>query len=378
MKVLTTAFLLLSLSVCAQTQTKNRSDLTEDRLRGNVKSVALYSYKIIESGGKPEKGRTIVKSSSKYDEVGNLTEYISSAVSDSVDSVFIHFDATKTIFKYDGEGNLVAKNDYKADGSLDDSSFYIVDPRGSRIDIYTYKADGSLESSSTSEYNLLGNIVESSETVKGKLKSRNTFDYDDKGNETQEIGYGPDGKVKWKEILSYDVNNNLTEVIDYKQDDSFAAKYRYGYDKQGYMAEEDEYHIENSPEHKRTTTRYDSKGHALEINKFNENRRLISQIKLDNMGLHLADIRYNEDGSLQSVVARKYDEWANETLGDRFFTKDSVRQKYRYDYEYDKTGNWIKNTTFKNDKPLQATERKIEYYLNPTIKTPTKAKPKKK
>src|ERR1035437_4959784 len=154
MKGLLIAILLIVFSVGTQAKNKNRSDVRQDRLIGNVKSVTLSSYKVSGVPGKLEKRRTIVTSSSKYDEAGNLIEFISSALNDTIDQEVMHFEATKSTFKFDADGNLVAKNDYKPDGSLDDSSFYKVDTKGSRIDIFTYKADGTLESKATLEYDL--------------------------------------------------------------------------------------------------------------------------------------------------------------------------------------------------------------------------------
>ena len=36
--------------------------------------------------------------------------------------------------------------------------------------------------------------------------------------------------------------------------------------------------------------------------------------------------------------------------------------EYSYKYDYDKTGNWIQKTEFKNNIPLHILEREIEYY----------------
>jgi hypothetical protein len=370
--------LILLIMASASVQAKNRSDVKEDRLIGNVKSVSLASYKLYGTAGKPERGRTIVTSSSKYDEAGNLVEFISTALQDTIDNEVMHFEATKSIFKFDNAGNLVAKLDYLGDGRLDDSSFYKVDQKGSRIDIFTYKADGTLAANSTSEYDLRGNVVESTEYEKGKLKNWNTYKYDDRFNEIEETGHEGSGKLKWKENLTYDSKNNLVEVVDYKRDDSFAARYRYGYNSKGDLVEEYEYSSDTAHNYKKVTTKYDNEGHPIEINHFNEGGRLISQIKLDHMGLHLADIKYNDDGSLNSVIARKYDEWANEVLEDRFFVQDSIRVKYRHEYTYDQTGNWLKNTTVRNDVPIQLTERVIDYYLNPTRQNSEAVKPKQK
>ena len=37
-------------------------------------------------------------------------------------------------------------------------------------------------------------------------------------------------------------------------------------------------------------------------------------------------------------------------------------EKYTYKYEYDKNNNWIQQVTYEDNKPIQITERIIEYY----------------
>jgi hypothetical protein len=366
MKGFTTIVLLACCASSAYTKEKN--DLAGDKLRGKVKSVAISGYKLKHTSAGNQKSKVIFTSSSKYNESGNILEFISSAIEDTLEDQAVKFNAVRSIYKYDDQGNLTGKNDYKADGSLDDSSFYKVDSKGSRVDYYTYKADGVLESHTVSEYNIHGDLIELTEYVKDKFKSRTTYTYDSNGNETDEVGFGEDGKIKWKEVLSYDESGRLTEVVDYKEDDSFDARFTYRYDTRGNLAEETEYHSDTSSLNKRTTTKYDLKGEPVEINHFNQHGRLINQIKVDNFGLHFTDIAYNPDGVLKSVISRKYDDKANEIEDDRFFTKDSVRVKYNYKFEYDKTGNWTKNTTSKNGKPIQLTERQIEYYTDPVKK----------
>ena len=37
-------------------------------------------------------------------------------------------------------------------------------------------------------------------------------------------------------------------------------------------------------------------------------------------------------------------------------------EKYTYKCEYDKNNNWIQQVTYEDNKPIQITERIIEYY----------------
>ncbi len=366
MKGITITILLAGFFLCASS--KERNDLAADKLKGKVKSVAIKGYKLKKTSGGIIKDKVLFSSSSKYTEQGNILEFISSSLEDTLEGEAVKFNAVKSIYKYDEEGNLTGKNDYKPDGSLDDSSFYNVDNKGSRVDYYTYKGDGTLQSHTMSEYNIHGDLIELAEYIQKKLKSRTTYTYDNNWNETDETGFDENGQVKWMEVLKYNDAGNLTEVTDYKQDNTIDAQFTYRYDTRGNMGEETEYYSDTSTRNKRTTTKYDLKGEPIEINHFNYAGRLVNQVKVDNSGLHFTEIAYNPDGVLKSVISRKYDDHANETEDDRFYTKDSVRVKYNYKFEYDKTGNWTKNTTSKNGKPIQVTERQIEYYTDPETK----------
>ncbi len=349
---------------------KEKNDVAKDKLRGPVRSVSVAGYKMAVVNGKPQKDKVIFTSSSKYNENGRILEFITSAIEDSLEGEAVKFKAVKSIYKYNDAGELTGKLDYNPDGSLEDSSFYKVDAKGSRVDWYTYKGNGTEESHTISEYTINGDIVELTEFVKGKLKGRTSYIYDNNGNQTDEISFDENGKIRWKEVMRYNDKGQLIEVTDYKEDDAVEAQFSYRYDTRGNLGEEGEYYNDTSTRNKRTTTKYDLDGNPIEINHFNYNGRLVNQIKVDNMGLHFTDITYRPDGVLKSVIAKKYDDKANLVFEDRFFTQDSVRVKYDYKFEYDKEGNWTKNTTSKNKVPIQTTERKFEYYVDP--------KPKKK
>jgi|GEM_PF-2311205 len=370
LRVIAISILLSGYSVCAtaKKETKN-NDVAKDKLKGDVKSVEITGYKLKNIGGKYQKAGVIFTSSSKYNEQGNILEFITSAIEDSLDGEAVKYKAAKIIYHYDNEGNLAGKNDYDANGVLDDSSFYKVDAKGSRVDWYTYKGNGTLASHTISEYNLRGDLLELVEYAKdNKLKSKTTYTYDDQGNETDEVGFDEKGNIKWKEVFRYNPAGQLIEVTDYKGDDGFDARFNYRYDTRGNMAEEREFYNDTSTRNKITRTKYDLDGNPIEINHFNNNERLVNQVKVDHMGLHFTDISYNADASLKSVISKKYDDHANQIFEDRFYTIDSSRVKYDYKFEYDKKWNWTKNTTSKNGKPIQVTERKIEYYTDPADK----------
>jgi hypothetical protein len=373
MRVFGLALLILGLSITVQAQknagvkdksaatTKQRSDLSSDRLRGNVKSITINSHKLKPNPEKFLRGRHVLTSYSRYDASGNITEFISTAIQDTVEGEVINLHASKTKYKYDKEGNLVAKVSYKENGAIEDSSFYVVDSKGNQIDYYTYKGD-TLDTKLTSLFNNQGIILESNEYYRGKLKTRNTYKYDSKGNNTEESCYEADGTIKWKELFEYDSKGNLTEVTDFKVNGRFESRFEYKYDNNGNMVEENEYRSDTSQKHKRITSRYSADGAVVETNRYNEDGILVFTLKLDREGVKLTNTSYNADGSFKGITTQMFDEHGSEIEEDRFFSNETLNMKYRYTYEYDKEGNWTRKITHKDETPMEVTERRIEYF----------------
>ena len=341
---------------------KEKSDVSADRLHGNVRSVLITNYKLKPTPEKFQKGRHVLTSYSRYDANGNIVEFTTSAIEDTADGEVINLKASKTVYKYDNEGNMTAKNTYKPSGAIEDSSFYVVDNTGNQIDYFTYKGDGSVESKLTSLYNNQGIILESTEYTKGKLTARNTYKYDSKFNNTEESCYEADGTLKWKEVFGYDKKGRRNEVTDYKVNGRFEARFTYKYDEKDNMVEENEYNSDTSQKHKRITNRYAANGAVVETNRYNDDGILVFWLKLDREGIKMTNTSYNDDGSFKGITTKTYDDHGNESEEDRFFSNESLNVKFRHTYEYDKEGNWTRKITHKNEIPMEVTERRIEYY----------------
>jgi len=363
MKSLKLTLLLMSSFLLAHAQ-REKTDLEKDKLKGSVKSVVSTGYKVDNSTGKVRKGRTIHSSTSKYNDKGYVTLFISTSGKDTVEGEYVDYSPKKTTYIYDNKNNLIGSNDYDPDGNLNDSSSYTVDNKGNRIDWYTYKADGTVEQNFTTEYDAQGNLIESNEYYKGKLKERHTYKYDAKGHQSEDDCFGGDSRMKWKETFNYDLKGNLVEVTDFKRNGSFDARFEYGYDIKGNQIEEKEYASESSLKHKRILTKYDTAGNVTEVNQFNETGHFASQCKMDKKGNHLVDITYFPDGTLQEKIPQsfKYDDYGNEIEQVRYFADGRVASRKEFKYDYDRNGNWVKKTTFENGQPKRLAEREISYY----------------
>ena len=142
---------------CNQSEKKN--DLTEENLKGKVKSIKETTYKAVDKFEQIEKG-----------------------------------DVLNNYFNiYNEKGNKIEDNFYDSDGNLSSKDTYEYDEKGNKIEENWYNSDGSLDSKYTYKYDEKGNIIEENyHNSNGRLYEKHTYKYE------------------------YDKNNNWTQRIEYK------------------------------------------------------------------------------------------------------------------------------------------------------------------
>lgn len=144
---------------CNQSEKKN--DLTEENLKGKVKSIKETPYEAVDKFGQIEKGNVL------YD----------------------NFIFPFTI--YDEKGNKIEENHYDSDGNLSSKDTYEYDENGNNIEKNNYDSDGRLG------YKLI-------------------YKYNEKGNMIEKNNYDSNGRLDYKYTYEYDKNNNWTQRIEYK------------------------------------------------------------------------------------------------------------------------------------------------------------------
>ena len=186
-KIILAILSVLRLVSCKQSEKKN--DLTEENLKGKVKSIKETLYEAVDKFGQIEKGNW--------------------------------FNNYFTI--YDKKGNIIEENDYDSDGSLNSKTTYKYDEKGNKIEENDYDSDGRLDSKTTYKYDEKGNTIEKNyySYSDGRLDSKITYKYNEKGNTIEENDYyysdgRLDSKTTYKYKYEYDKNNNWTQKIQYR------------------------------------------------------------------------------------------------------------------------------------------------------------------
>ena len=142
-KIILATLSVLCLVSCNQSEKTN--DLTEENLKGKVKSITENTYEAVEKFGQIEKDITI--------------------------SSYFHI--------YNEKGNKIEENRYNSDGRLDYKSTDKYDEKGNKIEINYYDSDGRLDYKSTYKYDEKGNNIEGNYyNSNGRLWFKHTYIYD--------------------------------------------------------------------------------------------------------------------------------------------------------------------------------------------------------
>ena len=190
-KIILAILSVLCLVSCNQSEKKN--DLTEENLKGKVKSITENTYEAVDKFGQIEKGDVLVDSSAVYTDDGHFKIY--NEKGNKIEENYYNSNGrlySKTTYKYDEKGNMIEDNFYDSDdGSLIYKNTYKYDEKGNKIEEYHYDEDG-------------------------KFNYKYTYKYDEKGNIIEENHYDSNGRLDSKHTYEYDKNNNWTQRIEYK------------------------------------------------------------------------------------------------------------------------------------------------------------------
>ena len=190
-KIILAILSVLCLVSCNQSEKKN--DLTEENLKGKVKSITENTYEAVDKFGQIEKGDVLVDSSAVYTDDG-------------------HFKI------YNEKGNKIEENYYNSNGSLIYKNTYKYDEKGNKIEENYYNSNGRLYSKTTYKYDEKGNIIEKNNYDSNDLFNKTTYKYDEKGNTIEINNYNSDGRLdsKYTYKYKYDKNNNWIQQVKYK------------------------------------------------------------------------------------------------------------------------------------------------------------------
>jgi hypothetical protein len=199
-----------------------------------------------------------------------------------------------------------------------------------------------------------------------KRKPSSTEYYNEQGNLTK--------------TESYDYMGNLFEITVYGYIDGERAsaykEIRHEYDPPPMMIASAPGDAKAKPKydpryHYKYRYKYDDKGRYTEETLFGNDGKLWTKYVYNFKGNQKETLAYDENGQLNQKHIATLDAQGNEVEESYFdVSKNSVDEKYSYNYEFDQQGNWIKRTTSKwatkdgkqQFVPDWVTYRTITYY----------------
>ena len=137
-KIILVILSVLCLVSCNQSEKKN--DLTEENLKGKVKSITENTYEAVDKFGQIEKGDILVDSSAVYTDDGHFKIY--NEKGNKIEENYYNSNGSliyKNTYKYDEKGNIIEENHYDSNGRLDSKYTYEYDKNNNWTQRIEYK-----------------------------------------------------------------------------------------------------------------------------------------------------------------------------------------------------------------------------------------------
>jgi hypothetical protein len=179
---------------CSCSNLNSRNSLSEQHLKGKVKSLTETIY-LVDMNGKVSDSDFIEKTFFGYNSKGN-----------KIEEIHYHPDSLSELitFKYNLSGKKVEKRWRDSDNEIDHLATFRYDEKGNNIEKRLVETDGS-------------------------LMKKEIYTYDENGNNTIEEIISFEDSVSERRTFTFDKQHKLIEEIRYNSDDSVPHRYSYKY-----------------------------------------------------------------------------------------------------------------------------------------------------
>lgn len=241
---------------------------------------------------------------------------------------------TQSIFKDNGDPINIDRFD--ARGNLSSRLVHFYDEKENPIETVTYELSGVL-GKRVNKFNTSNQLIESNAfDAYGKNISRRTIRFDREGNKV--------------EVVYLLVNGAF-----FKTSESL-------YNEKGQNIENN--HYSNKTLIHKEINRFDQQSNRIEARQFYplKMEERITQFKYDGDNNITETVVLNSSLLVESKVTTTYDDKHQVVELFTFGITGNLKEHVKHQYEYDEVGNWTKEITFINNKPVSVRIRNIEYY----------------
>lgn len=197
-----------------------------------------------------------------------------------------------------------------------------------------------------------------SEPVKWFLNS-----FSEKGNKILDVSLKPDSSVNKKYTYTYNEQGIRVGMTVYSAGDLLMFRIAYFYNDNGTLREDISYNEQNKPGERKEYL-YGSNRLLMEENTINAENKLTQKTTYTYNSLNQVTETSDYDGSgqLRERTTFAYDPKGNVARETSFDSSGTLLSTTTNLYVMDERGNWVKKSSFVNNKPVQLTERKFLYY----------------
>ena len=237
--------------------------------------------------------------------------------------------------------------------------------QGKKTGTWMEIGSGVMDGKSTFSYDANGNLLECLGYSGGNPNGKQTYKYDAKKQLTEKQDFYGDGKLNEKISYSYDEKGMLITEMKYDENEKLKYKNVYTYNEKAWCTQQQEYMYETL--YDVYTNKYDANGNLTEV-KFHtyitdtDVKDYTANTKYDTEGRWIENSQINEKGKLVTRTSATYDAMGNQVSYTEYTPDGKIKEKNTNTFEYDKTGNWIKQSYFTNGKLVSVTVREFMYF----------------
>ncbi|WP_417201476.1 hypothetical protein [Bizionia sp.] len=221
------------------------------------------------------------------------------------------------------------------------------------------------------EYDEKDNFIESNTELVGANRSFKTLTLTDSINNIVTHKSYLNNSIAETNAIYYDENDRIKKRFEIKGNDTIEYVHKLEFDKADNLISEVQIDKSGNEENKIANNfKYDRNGNLIRSSYKVHSTEYISEFKWENDKIiSRSDFIIYPDESKHLEESNDYDKYYNPTDYKKF-ANSKIDQEIKYEYEYDKNGNWIKRTVFLKQNSLGSKKfekayiefREIEYW----------------
>ncbi|MBK6344552.1 MAG: hypothetical protein IPF68_01240 [Bacteroidales bacterium] len=206
-------------------------------------------------------------------------------------------------------------------------------------------------------------IISEDVISKGRMVQWHRNVFNSMGNKVEDLKFRADSSIDKKYVYSYTNEGFRKDLCIYSGDNLLTLKIEYKYDSEGRLLKDVSFNDKGQIE-KEIAYLYGKDDFLTEVNILNPNGELQKKVRYvySSSGFMAESNQYKANGELERRITYLQDLKGNNIEEKTYSFEGILLTSVLYKYEYDVWGNWIKKTSFSNEKPVSITERKIIYF----------------